>query len=103
MKKMTYNDLVDTFVIYNENNGITEQFDPRGLKAVIVYKQENWEKQYPLEQRSYEVISSNKRWLPNMLGNSIYGYCLDETRDQGVRLDWYPDWKVDYCYLLEEE
>lgn len=65
-----------------------------------MYKQENWEKPYTEEQRSYEVISSNKYFMPNMLGSSIFGNCLDGT-DQGVRLDWY-NWEVDYCYLLEE-
>ena len=104
MKKITYKDLVDTFMIYNENHGITQQFDDNALNGIIVFKSSNWpDKNYSLEERSYEVSSANKRYLVNMSGNSIFGNCLDGN-DLGVRLDWYIDdntWEIDYCYILE--
>lgn len=68
-------------------------------QAVIVYKIENWNREYPLESRSYMVNHSCKYFDHNMIGKSLYGYSLDGT-DLGVRLDHY-NWDVEYCYIIE--
>lgn len=98
-KKMTFQDLIDTFRIYNENHNITSQFDENALYGIIVYKQSNFTEPYTEEQRSYRVSSANKYVMPHMYGNSLFGDCIDGT-DNGVRLDCY-DWEVEYCYLDE--
>ena len=47
--------------------------------------------------------SDNKYFVSNMGGNSIFADSLDGA-DVGVRLDWYlNDWKIEYCYILEDE
>ncbi len=77
-------------------------------KGVVVFKNgPYWEKEYPLEERSYLVSGDNKRFKPYLCGTSIFANNLAKT-DMGVRLDWYmwgngkDDWEVDYCYLVEE-
>ena len=79
------------------------------LTAHIILTEDSFATQYPLLNRTYCVSSGNKAFWPNMGGYSIFGYCLDETSDQGVRLDWYMEeegnpggWKVEDCYILEQ-
>jgi len=69
------------------------------MRAVVVYKETNWEEDYSLESRSYRIERDNKFFQENKISNSLYGNCLDGC-DFGVRLDWY-NWEVDYCYILE--
>lgn len=86
MKKLTLSDLCE-----NKN----------WSTAVIVFKPESFDKEYSLESRSYGVNRDNKYFQEGMIGNSLYGFCLDET-DQGVRLDWYfGEWIIDYCYITK--
>ena len=77
-------------------------------KGVVVFKNGSyWDKEYPLEERSYLVSGDNKRFKPYLCGTSIFANNLART-DIGVRLDWYmwgngkDDWQVDYCYLVGE-
>ena len=107
MKKITFTELCEKFYKHNEENGVTSQFaDKKALVGVVVFKQESWpdaKEEYALESRSYALSSDNKFFVPGMGGNSIYADCLDGT-DRGVRLDWYlRDWKIDYCYIKEDE
>ena len=74
---------------------------------IIVFKEESWPNsntRFTLEQRSYLVNTNEGKWFKSaMLGNSLWGSCVDGT-DRNVRLDWYlGDWKVEYCYLITEE
>lgn len=105
MKKISYEEFDRAMRNFNSEHGITQHFDENGLKGVIVFKQESFTKPYTERERSYKTDSSQKHYLSNMLGNSIFGDCLDGT-DNGVRLDWYMfsenGWKVDYCYILED-
>lgn len=78
------------------------------LTAHLIFTEDSFAKPYPLLSRTYRVSSNNKAFWPNMGGYSIFGYCLDKTSDQGVRLDWYMEeegnsggWKVEDCYILE--
>ena len=101
-KKMTFKELRDYIYEYNKtHNWVTET-----IKAVIVFTEDSFDREYSEESRSYEISSDNKTFR-NSISNSLFGYCLDGT-DQGVRLDWYMEyygnkdngWKVDYCYLI---
>ena len=57
-------------------------------KAVIVFKQESFDKEYSLESRSYSVSSSENYFHSDKFSKSLYGICLDGTEDS-VRLDLY--------------
>ena len=78
------------------------------LTAHVTFTADSFTKEYSLLSRTYSFSSDNKAFRPNMGGYSIFGYCLDTTTDQGVRLDWYmaeegnaAGWKVEDCYILE--
>lgn len=89
-KRLTFNQFYD-FMSKNRNKDIT---------GVIVYTEDSFKDFYPLEARSYKVHSSAKYFNPEMCGSSLFGTTLDGS-DRDVRLDWYQDWKVEYCYILE--
>lgn len=79
-------------------------------KAVVVFKQESFDKEYSLESRSYAISSGENYFRSDKISNSLYGDCLDGS-ENGVRLDLYihsmPEdnvgkpWIVDYCYIVE--
>ena len=99
METTTKHDIIDTFrehnrkhkYIYGYSNGVE-------LTAVIVYKQSNFTKEYSEKSRSYRVSNfGGKAFFDGLIGNSIYGDCLDGS-EQGVRLDCY-DWDIEKCYF----
>ena len=102
MKKITFAQVCQTFQSYNDARNVSQFRDKKSLKAVIVFKQGPWFKQeYTEEQRSYIFSSDNKYFISGLGGCSLYADCLDGS-DRGVRLDWYlPEWKIDYCYMVE--
>lgn len=79
-------------------------------KAVVVFKQESFDKEYSLESRSYAISSGENYFQSDKISNSLYGDCLDGS-ENGVRLDLYihsvPEdnigkpWIVDYCYIVD--
>lgn len=89
MKKLTYQEMYELMRDTAEQ-GIE-------MSAVIVYSQDNWDEEFPIESRSYEVHNSSKAFNPHCCGYSLYGSALDGS-DPCVRLDWY-NWKVDFCYI----
>ena len=100
---LTYSELAARFVEHNRTHNVRTQFsDASQLKAVIVFKPESWPGQrYSLLERSYEVVSDNKAFIPGLGWTSLFGNCLD-GKDLGVRLDDYirhAGWQVDYCYI----
>ena len=103
MNKITYSELAGLFRKHEAENSNKD-----ALMGAIVFTEDSFNKAYPLESRTYIVSSRNKAYMPDMLGYSIFGSCLDGT-DQCVRLDGYmkaehggkKGWKVDYCYLCE--
>ena len=98
MQKLTRSELFDTFIKHNKENP-----DSEPITGVIVYDDASWGNQgYTLEERSYRVSSNNRAFQEGKIANSIFAYCLD-GKDLGVRLDWYPEWKVEYCYLERKE
>ncbi|MDQ0360010.1 hypothetical protein [Breznakia pachnodae] len=87
MKKLTLKDLKENYQDWTS--------------AVIVFKQESYENEYSEKSRSYAIWSDDKYFQPSMLGNSLFGSCLDGT-DQCVRLNEYLiEWIIDYCYITE--
>lgn len=74
-------------------------------KAIVVFTEDTWTRKYTEEQRSYEISRDNKYFNPMMIGNSLFGSCIDGT-DSNVRLDIYMSqvakpWHVEYCYIVE--
>lgn len=106
MKKISFSELASAMIKFNQENGYTTKGNPKKLKGVIVFSKDSFNKPYTEQQRSYEVTSDEKAFLPNMLGTSLFGDCLDGI-DISIRLDWYmggrEGWKVDYCYLLDNQ
>jgi len=105
-EKITFGELCRRFEEHNRTHNVISQFADRGgrMTGVVVFRRESWSGQhYTLKERSYEVASDNKAFIPGLAGGSIFGNCLD-GRDLGVRLDQYmkyatPLWQVDYCYI----
>lgn len=94
-------DIIHRFQNFNEEHGLKYGFsraeDPK-ISAVIVYAQSNFTKEYSEIERSYRVTNQDgKAFFNGMMGNSIYGECLDGSED-GVRLDAY-DWEIEKCYF----
>ena len=100
MEKLTLAELFGICYKHNDENKITTQYgDENPLYAVVVFKQENFTTEYPIESRSYKFRSDNKYFISDMGGNSIFAQSLDG--EDSLRLDWYiREWKIDYCYIL---
>lgn len=102
MEKISYGELCEKMREFNKVHNNTSKGNNKVLKGVIVFTQDSFDKTYTEVERSYEVTSDNKAFLPNMISNSIFGNCLD-GKDLGIRLDLYiyDGWKIDYCYITE--
>jgi len=80
------------------------------LTGYIVFSPASFEKEYPLESRTYGVSSDNKAFQPNMGGYSIYAASLDGS-DPCVRLEQYmaserggkDGWQIERCYMTADE
>lgn len=107
-KHLTFGEVYDIFVEHNKENDITRQFkDEHPLYAVAVASESNsethWQgEKYSLEARSYKFSSDNKKFIPNLIGGSIFAKSLDGTDE--IRLDWYLNghdgWDWDYFYII---
>lgn len=77
-------------------------------KAVVVFTENSFNREYSETERSYSISRDSKYFNPMMIGNSLFGNCLD-GKDNGVRLDRYMSllpnegkrWHVDYCYITK--
>lgn len=76
-------------------------------EAVIVFTKGSFNREFTEESRSYRVKSDAKYFDANMIGNSLFGDCLD-GKDDAVRLDRYmyhqkegENWEVEYCYIIK--
>ena len=103
-KKISYKEMKKLFCNIEENgNGVH-------LTGAIVFTEDSFNQQYPLESRTYLVSSNNKIFKWNMGGRSLFGSSQDGT-DKFVRLDYYMKeehggkngWKVDYCYVVNTQ
>jgi hypothetical protein len=80
----------------NVNKGLTEPWK----HAVIVYSQDSFKNDYTEQERSYLVgFEYNKYFREGMLGNGLFGSCLDGT-DKCLRLNWL-GWEVEKVYTCE--
>ena len=108
MEKLTYGELLNIINKHNNDYNITRQYGDKDnyLSCVVVIDNSSFAEEYPLEARSYRFRSDEKRFLPNMIGNSIFANSLDGS-DMGVRLDWYiygeDAWKIEYCYIENDK
>lgn len=100
---MTYNEMKKYLREFNK----THDFTTESINGYVVITQDSFNAEYTEEERTYEVSSDNKAFIPNMLGYSIYGNCLD-GKDRGVRMDNYLEeehngggWKVERCYIKD--
>ena len=105
MKKLTWSEFEKVMWNFNEKHGYTTKGNKERLKGVVVFTEDSFSKLYTETERSYEVSSDNKAFLPKQISNSIFADCLDGV-DVGVRIDWYMKdgenpWEVEYCYLLD--
>jgi hypothetical protein len=102
MKKVTFSEVVEKFRKYNVENNVVygESSNVKPLTAVIVYKESSFDANYSLEARSYRIASDDGKLFFNMPSGSrsFWGDALDGT-DPRVRLDFYSDWEIDYCYF----
>lgn len=89
MKKISFTEMEKLMLQYNAKDV--------AASAYVVFKQSNWDQEYSLESRTYQVFSHAKYFDPNMNGTSLPGYALDGS-DDGVDLQ-NVDWIVDYCYM----
>ena len=102
MIRITFSELRSFFLNLNDFCLKEKAVCPKAkATAIIVYKQENFKKEYTTEQLSYRVSNNNRMFQLHAFSNSLFGDCLDGI-DLGVRLDLY-DWKVDYCYIEKVE
>lgn len=84
--------------------------DHKWKRAVIVFTEDSFRSHHAEIKRSYEISHNNKYFMSDMNGNSLFGNCLDGS-DDDVRLDIYMTntledgriWKVDYCYIVDED
>lgn len=101
---ITFGELKEIFDKHNSENNVKHQFeDPNPLYGVIVFSNENakngqWREEYPLESRSYRFSSANKYFIPGMIGNSIFGECLDESERINL-IEYIHEWVIEYCYI----
>ena len=90
---------------HNDENHITHQFeDKHPLVCYVVVKQmPYWTKEYTRDERTYTFVSSQKRFISGMCGNSVFADCVGDPNDRGVRLDHYlGDWQFEECWYEEE-
>ncbi len=106
MKKITWSEFEKAMRAFNAERGYTTKGNKERLRGVVVFTEDSFSKPYTERDRSYQTDSDQKAFLPNQIGYSIFGDCLDGA-DLGVRIDWYMKdkenpWKVEYCYILED-
>lgn len=102
MKKyMSYKELKKKFRDFEYDNA-----GDKHLTGYVLIDQNSFDKDYSEEERTYEVSSNNKAFLPNKGGYSIFAYCLGD--DDYCRLEWYIEderrggtWKIEKCWMEE--
>ena len=89
MKQVTFQEMKEQFM------------DKEDKYALITYKQDNFEKEFSEQSRTYMVSSNNRCFETGKIANSMFGSCIDGT-DVGVRLDWY-NWRIEKVMILETQ
>ena len=97
--ELSYREMADMFSHINK-------IGAEHLCGYIVFSEDNFDKFYSEQSRTYVISSDNKAFKPNMGGYSIFGSCLDGT-DQNIRLEEYMRgknaWHIDRCYMKKDD
>lgn len=70
------------------------------ITAEITYAASNWDREYPLAERTYRTTNDSWGWDRSKMGHRRTGFALAGPDSVGIRLDWY-DWKVESCRIVE--
>lgn len=98
MEKISYAEFREAMFKFNEEHTNSEE----KLYGVIVFTEDSFDKPYTERERSYKISNEQNAFKHGKISNAIWADCLD-GKDLDVRLDYYMgNWKIDYCYLLEE-
>lgn len=84
--------------MFDEMNKCNETKQHR--TAVIVFTKNSFDGDFSEKERSYKSHSDQWGWDYRKSGHCRIADCLD-GEDVGVRLDYYPDWKVEYWYWAD--
>lgn len=112
LNRAIYGEPDTVYMTYEEMASLFRQNESEGkepLTGYIVFTSDSFEKEYSERERTYEVSSRNKAYMPNMSGYSIFGSSLDGG-DKNVRLERYmwdekageDGWKIDHCYIKKD-
>lgn len=102
---MKLHELEELLYHHNIACAVKTQFgDKEPLIALVRFSNGSWPgKEYSAESRTYVFRSDNKKYVPGMLGASVFADSLDGS-DTGVRLDRYlPSWIVEDAELMTLE
>ncbi len=100
-KKLTWNQLVQMFTMFNDIKARTEPAlcKDSKLHAVIVFKASNWpDDDCPLDRRSYHCTSNNSCFHSDRYGKKCYASALDGS-DYHVNIAPL-GWEIEYCYVI---
>ena len=86
--KLTFDELKNELIKFNEEYNITSKGIGPVKEAVIVFTEDNFSQLYSLEERSYKITNHNKAFIHNCSSDSIFGSSLDGS-DNDVRLHNY--------------
>lgn len=103
-KRMSWQELCQYLVAFNEKHNITCKGSGPKVTAVVVISEDSFYAPYTEKERSYRFTNHNKAFIPSNLSRSIFADCLDD-KEVGIRLDWYlgDAWKVEYAYIESED
>ena len=103
LKKITFNQLNKLVNQWMESHPNASQFDKAPI-AGIVFKSSNWKEDFSLESRTYEAVITQNYWLHNnRRGSSLFATNLDKTNVCINLTHYLGSWKIDYCYLKDNE
>lgn len=103
---MLYSELVKVMRDFNTKHNIERKVcmkhrsDGELVQMVgrVVISNSVLNKEYPVEQRTYEFTNYNKALTPDDLGYSIFAYC--KTDNDCMRIENYSDADVEYAELV---
>lgn len=105
-KKISFAEMEREMLAYNKKYGITDwSADKPKLYAIVCFDKKSFKKTFSEPVRSYLIDNMANAFFPHKISFALSGDCLDGI-DRDVRLDWYmrgeENWKVEYCYLIED-
>lgn len=81
--------------------GYNSKKEHKEMYGIVVFSQDNFDKQYSKESRTYVFSNNNEAFLKNSDSETIYGSNLDGT-DVNVRIDkCVKEWIIEEAYMAE--